>query len=267
MTMKPLLRAPIVAIMIFQVAALLARAYLEIRLIDSGLPNARDLSYLVVPPLLIVLMYPILRQHGQILLSLLRRQDLVLRLIVLSVTLGITLRIAYWGGLISLVSFGVLQNDDPDAVLGPVIRFGCSEENILALSFLVGVILTPLVEETINRGLILQSLIHRGKILAIASSSFLFAIAHNPQAMLLAFLVGLFLAAQMINCKTLWAPIITHATYNAVSIFDWKCMSTQWNPHVPTPAMTAVGLLAATLTAVGIALSIFLVRKSGHRGS
>jgi membrane protease YdiL (CAAX protease family) len=263
--MKPLLRAPILAILVIEFAVLVARAFLETRLIDGGLPNARDLSYLVVPPLLIVLMYPILRQHGQFLLSLLRRQDLTLRLIVLSVTLGITLRIAYWGGLISVVSFGVLHNDDPDAVIGPVIRIGCPEANILALSFLIGVILTPLIEETINRGLILQSLIHRGKILAIASSSFLFAIAHNPQAMLLAFLIGLFLAAQLINHKTLWAPIITHASYNAVSILDWECMSTQWNPLVPTPSMTAIGLIAATLTAFAVSFSAFTLLKNGHR--
>ena len=54
----PNLRAPIVAIMIFQVAALFARAFLAIRLIESGEPNpfAQDLSYLLGPPILIILM-------------------------------------------------------------------------------------------------------------------------------------------------------------------------------------------------------------------
>ena len=129
--MKPFLRAPIVAILVIEFAVLVARAFLETRLIDSGLPNARDLSYLVVPPILIVLLYPILQQHGQFILSLLRRQDLTIRLVVLSVCLGIALRIAYWGGLISFVSFGVLRNSDSDAVIGPVITFGCPEPIVL----------------------------------------------------------------------------------------------------------------------------------------
>ena len=105
---QAILRAPIVTIMLFQVAALFARAYLETRLIAGGelTPIAKDLSYLVVPPILIILMYPILRQHGPFLLSLLRRQDLTFRLITISVLLGFTLRMTYWGGLISLVSFG-----------------------------------------------------------------------------------------------------------------------------------------------------------------
>ena len=265
--MKPVLCAPILAILAIEIAALVVRAFLDTNLIDGDQSLAHHLSYLVVPPIIIVLMYPILQRHGRYLLSLLRRQDLTLRLIVLSVLLGLALRITFWGGLISLVSFGVLHNSDPDAVIGPVITFGCLNPQVLVLGILVVVFLTPIIEETINRGLILQSLIHRGKMPAIAVSSFLFAIAHDPQAMLLAFLVGLFLAAQMINYKTLWAPLITHATYNAASILDWECTSTQWNPHVPTWSMTVIGLMAATLTGVAIALSIFLVGKSGHRGS
>ena len=142
-------------------------------------------------------MYSILRQHGVFLLTLLRRQDLTIRLVVWSVILGITLRLTYWGGLVSLVSFGVLHNDDPAAVVGPVISFGCPEPGVLALSFLVVSVLTPIVEEVLNRGLILQTLLHHRKLFAVVLSSALFAIMHHPQAILVAFLVGLFLAVQV----------------------------------------------------------------------
>ena len=260
---------PIAAIMIFQVAALLARACLQSRLFESGAPRpfAGDLSYLVVPPILIVLMYPILKQHWKYLLSLFRRQDLTVRLIALSVLLGFTLRMTYWGGLISLISFGVLRNSDPDAVVGPVISFGCPEPQLLALSFLVVVFLTPVIEEIINRGLILQCLMHRGKTLAVLLSAVLFAVIHAPQAMLLAFLVGLIFAVQTINYRTLWASLMTHATYNAVSVLDWKCMNTQWNPIDMTPSIIGVGLIATTVTAAGTFLAIVLVGRSGHRSS
>ncbi len=265
----PSVRAPILAIMIFQVAALFARAFLEIRLIDSGEPRpfAQDLSYLVVPPILIILMYPILRQHGSSLRSLLRRQDLTIRLIAASVLLGFTLRMSFWGGLISFVSFGVLRNTDPNAVVGPVISFGCPDPGILALSFVVVSFLIPVTEEIIHRGLILQSLLHRGKILAIVLSSALFAIAHDPQAITVAFLGGLFLGVQMINSRALWGPLITHATYNALAVLDWECMSTQWNPVDTTSALVGTGLVATALAAVAISFSIFLVLQKAHRGA
>jgi membrane protease YdiL (CAAX protease family) len=255
--------------MIFQVAALFARAFLEIRLIDSGesQPFARDLSYLVVPPILIILMYPILCRHGSYLRSLLRRQDLTVRLIATSVLLGFALRMSFWGGLISFVSFGVLRNTGPNAVAGPVISFGCPDPGILALSFVVVSFLIPVTEEIIHRGLILQSLLHRGKILAIVLSSALFAIAHDPQAIAVAFLGGLFLGVQLINCRALWGPLITHATYNAMAILDSECVSTQWNPIDTTSAIVSTGLLGAALVVVGISLSIILVRRKGHRGA
>ncbi len=210
----PSVRAPILAIMIFQVAALFARAFLEIRLFDSGEPRpfAQDLSYLVVAPMLIILMYPILRRHGSYLRALLRRQDLTVRLIAASVLLGFALRMTFWGGLISFVSFGILQNADPSAIVGLRISIGCPDADVLALSFLVMSFLVPMIEETINRGLILQSLLRRGRLFALLLSSVFFALMHDPQAIAVAFLMGLFLGTQMMNCKTLWGPLITHAT-------------------------------------------------------
>lgn len=264
---EPVLRAPIVAILIIEVAALFARSYLQVRLVDSGEPKAfaQDLSYLVVPPILVILMYPILRRHGQYLVSLLRRQDLTLRLAGFSILLGVTLRLTFWGVLISLVSFGVLRNGNHDAIVGPVISFGCPEPKVLALSFVVVSVLIPIIEEVINRGLILPSLMQRGKIQAVLLSSALFAIMHNPQSMIMAFLVGIIFAVQKINFRTLWATMITHATFNAVGVLDWECINTQWNPPTTTPAMIGTGLLASALAAVGLLLSIFLLWTYEHR--
>ena len=250
--------------MLFQVAALFARAYLETRLNAGGesKPFAHDLSYLVVPPILIILMFPILRRHGPYLLTLLRRQDLTIRLVIWSVILGVTLRLTYWAGLIALVYFGVLHNGDPAAVIGPVISFACPEPGVLALSFLVVSFLTPIVEEILNRGLILRTLIQRGKLFAVMLSSALFAVMHHPQAFFVAFLIGLFLAVQVINFKTLWAALFSHATFNAVSVLDWQCISAQWNPIATAPSMMGNGLIATAFTIVGISFSIYLVTKS-----
>jgi membrane protease YdiL (CAAX protease family) len=254
-----------VAIVIIEVAALIARAFLDVRLPDNGEPKplAQDLSYLVVPPIMIVLMFPILRQHGVFLLSLLRRQDLTVRLIMMSVLIGLTLRITYWGGLISLISFRVLRNADPNAVVGPEFSFSCPEPAVMALSFVVLAFLTPIIEEVTNRGLILPALLHRGRFPAVVISSVLFALMHDSQAITLIFVMGVFLGIQMINMKTLWAPMLTHATYNALTILDWDCLQGKWNPIEATPAITGTGLIALSLAIASFSLSICLVvRKS-----
>jgi membrane protease YdiL (CAAX protease family) len=259
-SIQPDERAPIVAITIIQIAALVLRAYLDIRLAENGYSKSfsKDLSYLIVPPILLVLMYPILRQHGVFLLSLLRCQDLTLRLILWSVLLGFTLRMTYWTGLISLVSFGALRNPDPKAITDPVISFGCPEPGVLTLSIVVVSLVTPAFEEVINRGLILPSLLHRGKIAAVVITSVLFAVMHNSQSISLAFIIGLFLGAQMTNYKSLWAPLITHATYNVMTVFDWECLHTRWNPTETTPAMIGTGLITTGLAALGVYLCVLL---------
>ena len=261
--LKPDIRIPIFGIVIIEVAALLARAFLELRLIDGGESKsiAEDLSYLLVPPIMIVLLFPILRQQGPFLLSLLRRRDLTISLILLSVTLGIALRVTHWGGLIALTSFGVLRSSNPDSVVGPEFSFSCPEPAVLALSFFVLAFLTPIIEEVTNRGLILPTLLHRGRKLAIIVSSLLFAVVHDPQAIPLAFIVGLFLGLRMINMRTLWASIITHATYNAMTVVDWDCLHGIWNPVETTPAMIGTGMIALALALVSFSLCIVLVSQ------
>lgn len=81
---RPVFGVSVIAIMIFQVAALFARSMLELSLMDDGYSRAiaEDLSYLVVPPILLVLMFPYLKRCKDPLLSLFRRADLTLRLVV-----------------------------------------------------------------------------------------------------------------------------------------------------------------------------------------
>ena len=112
----------------------------------------------------------------------------------------------------------------------PVFGFDCPEPAVLILTIVVTVILTPIVEETINRGFVLQALLHRGRWQAILVSALLFAIFHRPHSIVLATIVGIYLAVQFLNTRTLWACTITHGTYNAVATFDWSCVRSSWNP-------------------------------------
>ena len=92
---KPLICASIIVIMLFQVAALFTRQYLNRELVGTGLKEniAKDLSYLVVPIILLVLMWPILSKNKVPLRRLLRRPKSWPKMILAAIGLGIALRL------------------------------------------------------------------------------------------------------------------------------------------------------------------------------
>jgi membrane protease YdiL (CAAX protease family) len=122
------------------------------------------------------------------------------------------------------------------------------------------VCLTPIIEEAINRGLLLYSLLNNGRLFAIILSSVLFAIMHSPGSIATAFVGGLFFAAFALNRGTLWAPLMAHATYNGLIIVDWMCLNGTWNPQSTTPSLTAVGIVALSVTALSLYWCSRLVR-------
>ena len=77
-------RAPIIAILVITTAALLARSFLRVRLQEQGIDTdfAKDLSYLVVPIILGILLFPILRDNKTFLIVLFRRKRLTIRLVL-----------------------------------------------------------------------------------------------------------------------------------------------------------------------------------------
>ena len=103
----PLLKASILAILLFQACALFARSFTVIKLQDGGMPNlfAKDLSWLLVPIILGVLMLPILRENWSVLKVQFQFRQLTTRLVIVSVGLGLILRLARWGGLVANTGF------------------------------------------------------------------------------------------------------------------------------------------------------------------
>src|SRR5690606_26482166 len=150
-----------------------ARSALDLSLVKRGMDRAiaNDVSYLVVPPLLAAFMFPYLRQHWGALRSLFQLRAVTLRLFVLALLLGLLLRITYWALLTVLIWAGVIGNDDPDAVIGPLLGFDCPPLPVLALSVLTMSLLVPVVEEIINRGFLLHTLLPRGLMLSIFLSA------------------------------------------------------------------------------------------------
>jgi membrane protease YdiL (CAAX protease family) len=259
----PIFRVSVIAVVLLELSTLLVRSAVEVKLADANvsLPLAKDLSFLVVPPLLFVLLLPYLLRCKSSLFDLLRPTDLTFRVVILSITLGFVLRATRWAVLTILIATGIVRNDDPGAVVGPVLGFQCPEFPTLLLSFLVMSFLVPAVEEIVNRGFILHALLPRGKLLSVLVSSLLFATMHEPGTYITAFFVGLFFAAQVINFRTLWAPLIAHATYNAVTVVDWDCFRFVWNPPQGDATISILAAVSAPVAIIGIVTSIFLVGK------
>jgi membrane protease YdiL (CAAX protease family) len=168
------LRVPLFAILLFETAALIARSYLEVRLREKAydLDYAGDLSYLVVPPILLLLGMPVLRRHGHLVVDMFRANRLNLRMVFIGIALGVTLRCAFWGGLIAMTSFGISISRDELPAIGPEFSWQCPPPWPMALGILVSVLLIPPIEEIINRGFFLHRLLHRGKLFAVLVSSY-----------------------------------------------------------------------------------------------
>ncbi|MEX2496457.1 MAG: CPBP family intramembrane glutamic endopeptidase [Woeseia sp.] len=265
---RPTFTVSVTALMIFQVAALFARSMLELSLVDRGLEKtvAQDLSYLVVPPILLVLMFPYLNRCRVALAELLSPADLTMRVIVLSVLLGLTLRMLFWCGLTLLIWLRAIGTSGPDFEAAAMIGFNCAPLPVIVLSLTVVAFLIPVIEELINRGFILHALLARGTGISVLVSALLFAAMHTPSSYVLAFLIGLLLALQMLNYRTLWAPIITHATYNATTVLDWECFRIVWSPPASDPALQMLAAVSAVVIPGGTCAALYLVSKKAGRG-
>lgn len=257
------LRLPLFAILVFETAALIVRSYLEVRLRDSGysLTFAADLSYLVVPPILLLLGFPVLQKHGRLVLDLFHLRDLSPRVIVIGILLGVALRCAFWGGLIAMTSLGIKIGGGDLPAIGPYFSWQCPPPWPMALGILVSVVLIPPIEEVINRGIFLHRLLHRGKIFAVLLSTVLFTLFHNMQTVHFAFAVGVILAIATLNSGALWVSTIAHASSNLMGQFDWRCLNGRWNPVEVTSIMRSTGAMAIALLCVSVLLAFLLVSK------
>ncbi len=226
MTAVPPPRTSFVAVIAATTAALVFRAWLQLELLADGFQRdyAADLSYLVVPPTLLVLLFPIWRQYISFIVSLFRRNVLTLTLILNAIAIGCLLRLAAWSQLVAGVAFGWYQNPDPTATVGPAVAFDCAAPHVIAVGIVVMVILVPVVEELISRGLIQSWLRHRGAIISVTLSALFFMLWHRPSSWGFAFFAGLVLGTQYWRTGALWSSLISHATVNALIQCDWRCL-------------------------------------------
>lgn len=142
----------------------------------------------------------------------LRRPTLAEIRFAMSAALGLWL-LSILANLVSIRVFG----PSPQSL---VLSFGAHRgPDALALDLLTGAVAAPLAEEVLYRGLIFAGLAQRLPFAAAASvSALLFALVHGIGVLVPIFVLGFGLAWVYRRTGTLWAPIVTHAVVNAVSL-------------------------------------------------
>jgi membrane protease YdiL (CAAX protease family) len=266
MTRANITTKTLVAVLVAITAALIFRAWLQLELLQGGSNKkiAADLSYLVVPPILLFLLFPLWRDHKAFLASLFERSNLTWAMVYRAVAVGFLLRLFSWGHLIANVSFGRYQSVDPQAIIGPVFSFQCAAPAKVFLGFLVMAFMVPIIEEVVHRGIIVSFLRRRGPIIAIVLSSALFMIFHKGSSWAFVFLAGLVFGYQYWYSQSLWPSLFAHMTINGLIQIDWHCLSTQWNPVASDIPFLKTGILSICIMFVCVAGIIALLSPLGR---
>jgi membrane protease YdiL (CAAX protease family) len=119
----------------------------------------------------------------------------------------------------------------------------------LVATIAVAVLLAPILEEALFRGALLQALARtRGAGRATLWTAVFFALYHlyNPWQVIPTFFLGLVLAWVALSTRTLWASIVVHAAFNAVSLAVFAAPFTERQPaaeHVPWVVAAIFSLL------------------------
>jgi len=255
--------------MLFLMCAFFARSWFQLYLQDAGYDASLtyDLSFFLMLPVAAVLMYPILRDNVAAMRQWLRPPESWCSLVTYSVLVGLLLRVIYWTFYTAGAAFGWFYNPSSPAIQSVQFTFSCPDPDLLALKMLVLATLTPAFEELVHRGFILHALLPRGDYRAIVVSAVLFGVMHKPDSIVMAFLIGLPLAFLAVKLRSLWAPMIIHATFNLVAILDWNCLNPNWNPSETSLFLNMIGSVSIAVMSIGLALVSLLLRyaKAGTR--
>lgn len=268
MTARRIPTRTLVAVLLATIAGLVARTVIQGQFTKAGIsPDiAADVSYLIVPVVLALLLFPLWRTERSFLAKQFHRADLSYRVVVNAIVIGFIMRFIWWSQLIAGVSFGIYYSADPDAIVGPVFSFRCAAPDILVLGFVVMAILVPVIEEVVHRGYFLTAFRQRGFFVSILISALIFAVLHRVASLPYVFLAGLVLGTQYWITRSLWSSVLTHATMNGLVQIDWRCMSGQWNPQAADIPVVIPGVLAL-VTLAGCLLTLYVLLRKMATGA
>jgi membrane protease YdiL (CAAX protease family) len=253
----------LVAVLVALFAALIFRTWLQLELLETGMERffAADLSYLIVPPALALILFPLWRSEKPFLASRLRLQDLTLRIAFQGIAIGFLLRLFWWSQVVAGVSFGLYSSSDPNATIGPEFSFHCSSPIVAGLGIVVMAILVPLIEEVIHRGYVVSYLQRHGPVIAIVISAIAFTVLHVPSTWWFAFLTGLVFGYLYWKTHTLWLSLLAHMTINGLIQLDWRCLKGAWSPPGNDLPLLVPGVISTITMLACIAGVVTLLLK------
>ena len=266
MNSSPPSRTHVIAALLATIAALVARSWLQVRLVAEGMPRlqASDLSYIAALPLFVFLVFPLVLKDRKFVAQQFRATDISVRAIIVAVVVGLLFRVAWWSQLVAGISFGLISGDDVESDTGLSFSYQCPSLGIVALGLLVSAALIPVIEEVVHRGYVQSFFKPHGPVLAIGLSALVFMLFHRVEYWGFAFVAGTVLGTMYWLSGSLWVPVITHAVINFTPQLTWRCMSLRWNPPADSLPLTGPGLVSLLLFVVsvtGIAWILFTQYK------
>lgn len=207
-------------------------------------------------PLLVVLVWVITRTHGRFLRGLFASHSLTPKVIATGLLVGLLARLLSWSLITGRAAFGLLPSSAAAAPQSLRWAYECPEPMHLLMAVAVWCALVPLAEEFVYRGVLLSAFAARGPLFAVGSSAMIFTALHPPQAYAFVMAFGIVFGVLFWNARTLWAPILTHATYDGLKIVDSICLELAWNPPPSQIPDVRLGLVCAALViASGLAIA------------
>lgn len=259
----PLPAKSVVAVMLVVVCIMFFMAWAELTFRGPGYQSdfVFYVSRIAGLPAMLFLVWLIVRQHREFLARMFSISRSTLRLVATGILVGLLARLFSWSLITGRAAFGILPSSEATPSLPFQWAYGCPEIETLITSVVVWLVLVPVTEEFVHRGVILSALAHRGPLIAIGLSAIFFALMHPPGSYLFVFLFGIVFGILYWNARSLWPPIATHATYDGLKIFDSMCLQVTWNPSHDDLPLLGLGVICAIIVASCAAAIGFLISK------
>lgn len=223
-------RRHVTAVLLALLAALLLRSWLQLRLLrdDAAPAYAADLSYLLAIPVFVLLVLPALLADRAELGG--RLAWPAPRTVLIALSIGLLLRLAWWLQTIAGAAFGLYRAGGTEPATPLQLHFACPPPGETALALFVTALLVPWVEELVHRAYVQTALHARGAFVAVGLSAAVFALLHPARSWAFAFAAGIVFGVQYWRSGSLWPPVVSHATVNALIVLDWRCLKGRWIP-------------------------------------
>lgn len=255
------------AVLLLLVAGLFLKAWITTAL-EPGLGDrgyATNVARLIVLPFVLLCAWFVVRERRRILSRLFAPRRFGLRMLVSALLLGALLRVLWWTQATARVAFGAGVDSLAQADSYFSLGYACPPAAVVAVAALAWLLLVPVTEEFVHRGILLSAFADRGGAFAVGVSAAIFAAAHPVGSIPFVVLSGIILGVQYWRCGSLLPPIVTHATYDGLQILDWLCLRIAWRPAADALPLWRIGFAALVVGALASAAIVMLLWNAGQR--